>query len=361
MALSSTERLRDELTRLVHRGGRVRDFSLAAARSLERAVPFDGFCLVTMDPATMLPTGEVVENGLPPAATRRMAAIEIAGEDFNSFAGLRRSDTGVATLSDASGGELDRSLRHRELRGPRGLGDELRAALVMDSAMWGGLTLLRGSDQRPFSPAEVERVAAVSGYVTEGLRRALLTAPSLANDDVDRSGSVGALLLGRDNRISRADAAALAWLRQLPNDGEALPAVITAVAARASQLVMGQGEADMIARARVRSDSGAWLLVRASVLGDDEEALTLVTLEPAGPHELAPLMAEAYGLTERERVVTQLVAQGLPTAAIAQRLHLSPWTVQDHLKTIFDKVGTASRGELVARLFFEPRTPSLTE
>ena len=30
-----------------------------------RAVPFDGSCLLTFDPATLLPTGEVVENGLP--------------------------------------------------------------------------------------------------------------------------------------------------------------------------------------------------------------------------------------------------------------------------------------------------------
>ena len=37
-------------------------------------------------------------------------------------------------------------------------------------------------------------------------------------------------------------------------------------------------------------------------------------LEPAGSPELAPLIADAYGLTERERAVTQLVAQGLPTS-----------------------------------------------
>ena len=57
--------------------------------------------------------------------------------------------------------------------------------------------------------------------------------------------------------------------------------------------------------------------------------------------------------------MTELVARGHPTSGIAQRLHLSPWTVQDHLKSIFEKVGVSTRGELVARLFFEQRGPLL--
>ena len=116
-----------------------------------------------------------------------------------------------------------------------------------------------------------------------------------------------------------------------------------------------------IARARVRTATGRWLLVRGTSLGDGEDTQTAVILEPAEPHELAPLIAAAYGLTERERAITQLVAQGHPTNAIAARLHISPWTVQDHLKSIFEKVGVGTRGELVARVFFEHYAPRLTD
>jgi DNA-binding CsgD family transcriptional regulator len=114
-----------------------------------------------------------------------------------------------------------------------------------------------------------------------------------------------------------------------------------------------------IARARVRAASGRWLVVRGSVLGDGPGAQVAVMIEPARPHELAPLVADAYRLTEREREVTRLVARGLSTEAIAARLYLSSWTVQDHLKAIFEKVGVAPRGELLAWVFFQQRVPEL--
>ena len=57
--------------------------------------------------------------------------------------------------------------------------------------------------------------------------------------------------------------------------------------------------------------------------------------------------------------MTQLVACGLATDAIAERLFLSRWTVQDHLKAIFEKVGAGTRGELVARVFFQQQAPQL--
>jgi hypothetical protein len=126
----SPDRLRDDIARLLHRRSGVKEFSLAAARVLRRAVPFEGVCFLTMDPATLVPTGEVVENGLPESVHARMADMEVRGEDFNTFRTLALAGRPAATLSGATGGDLNRSRRHRELRAPNGFGDERQTALV---------------------------------------------------------------------------------------------------------------------------------------------------------------------------------------------------------------------------------------
>jgi hypothetical protein len=96
------ERLRGDLFRLLHRGPGLRDFTHEAARAIARAVPFDGVCLLALDPATLLPTSEVVENGLPPEVGARLAELETRGLDFNHFTVLARSERRAATLVDAT-------------------------------------------------------------------------------------------------------------------------------------------------------------------------------------------------------------------------------------------------------------------
>ncbi len=89
------------------------------------------------------------------------------------------------------------------------------------------------------------------------------------------------------------------------------------------------------------------------MMGDGPDAPVAVLLEPARRAEMASVIVDAYGFTDGERRVTELVAHGLSTQQIAARLHLSSYTVQDHLKSIFAKSGTGSRGDLVARLFVD--------
>jgi DNA-binding CsgD family transcriptional regulator len=64
----------------------------------------------------------------------------------------------------------------------------------------------------------------------------------------------------------------------------------------------------------------------------------------------APAPPSADGLTQREREVALLVADGLRSREVAERLGIASQTVKSHLKTIFDKLGVRNRVELARRL-----------
>jgi DNA-binding CsgD family transcriptional regulator len=349
MVNAAYARVRDDIGRLVRRGLPVPEFAQAVGSALLRAVPAEGTCLMTLDPATMLPTAEFVENGLPAAELLRLVEIEVREPDYNKWTQLAGAEHPAASLSAVTGGDLDRSLRQREIRRPGGFADELRAVLTSGTGTWGALTVFREARSPHFSPADVQFVSSTAGLIADGLRFGLLL--DAARDGAD---DVGLLVLAADDEVTSANPAALRWLDDLgagDRAGARLPLVVPAVA-RQSRAVDAAP-----AKARARTRSGRWLTVRASLMGDGTVA---VVLEAARPAELAPLIADAYGFTDTERRVTELVAQGLSTKQIAARLHVTTYTVQDHLKSVFTKSGASSRGELVARLFFDHYATSLT-
>jgi DNA-binding CsgD family transcriptional regulator len=231
---------------------------------------------------------------------------------------------------------------------------------------WGALTLLREARSPLFTTAEVSFVASIADALADGLRRAEI----LREGGTDGGGETGILVLAPDNAVELANRPAGRWLdllsaKEMP--GSELPVAVLAVAARARRI--GSGHANDTgghatpgegAWARVRVANGRWVVVRGSLVGEARTGRVAVLLEEARPSELAPLIADAYGFTARERRVTELAACGFATNDIAARLHISAYTVQDHLKSIFEKTGTGSRGDLVARLFFDHYAPRLS-
>ena len=67
-------------------------------------------------------------------------------------------------------------------------------------------------------------------------------------------------------------------------------------------------------------------------------------VEPARAEELVELGPAPYGLSSREQQVVTLVARGASTARIAATLHISGYTVQNHLSHVFERSGSATAG-----------------
>ncbi|HYS81656.1 MAG TPA: LuxR C-terminal-related transcriptional regulator [Anaeromyxobacteraceae bacterium] len=130
-------------------------------------------------------------------------------------------------------------------------------------------------------------------------------------------------------------------------DGSALPADLRGLAEGAQTGEPGTR------RCLTMERIGERLRVEVTAVGKGRTQLHLwregvPTVVPT-PGEQVPVPV-ADGLTQREREVALLVADGLRSREVAERLGIASQTVKSHLKTIFDKLGVRNRVELARRL-----------
>jgi DNA-binding CsgD family transcriptional regulator len=187
-----------------------------------------------------------------------------------------------------------------------------------------------------YSAEEQAVAAALVAPVAHALRQAVARAGLAAQD------APGVIVLDGEDRVRTYDDRAAELLAGAVSTG-ALPGAVHILAARAR-------DAGGATSGRTLAGDGAWIELNASALHDGSVAVILC---PAPPASLIELRLRAAGLTAREREIALHLLRGESTAMIAAALHLSPWTVQDHLKAIFDKTGVRSRRAFVARWAFE--------
>ena len=334
------------------------------AERLSRLVYWDAVCFGTIDPWTMLVTDDL-SYGVPPHGYARAAHNEYFVDDLHKIAALARSATRVGILSQAPREQQEASHRVRTILPTIDARYEARVACVADGQCWGVISMFRNGDKDDFSSADAALLHAVSAPLAAGLRRAACRPDASAGVTVGKAGP-GVLILGPRNETLAANDAARYWLdeltpAQLQRHGE-LPYAVHQVAARAQAHIADPDRSGRApdAYARVRSRAGRWVTVHAAPVdgGLIAGTGTSVVLEAAPASDIMEMLMSAYGLTRREREVLERVIAGTPSSAVAAQLCISVNTVQDHLKSIFAKVGVRRRGQLVAHLLEEHYLPS---
>ncbi|MFN2562961.1 MAG: LuxR C-terminal-related transcriptional regulator [Jatrophihabitans sp.] len=357
MGAEVQRRAHDRIVRLA--GDRLDLVALSSRLSavIAEVIPFTRTCWHTVDPGTVLFTGSV--NNQISCSGSWLAEHEYVIDDVDRWWFLARSSRHVGATSISTHGELNRSARHRSREG-MGTGDELRVSLVQDGTYWGAAGFLREEGQPWFTEQDVRVLSTLATGIAEALRRSMLASTS---DDVmvGRAAGPGVVIFDEHGEAESISPAAEAWISEMvevpPPAQPAQSKVVQAVAARARTLQPGQDPLGLEARSRVRTRSGRWVLLYGTRLSGGGSGRTAVVLQPAPAGVVAPLVALAYGLSARERDVTQLCMQGRPTREMARLLGVSPYTVQDHLKSIFAKTGVRTRGELVGQIFLEHYVP----
>jgi DNA-binding CsgD family transcriptional regulator len=355
------QRAQERIADLAQRGYDLVTFWREATEVIAPAVDFYVTpCFHTLDPASLLATSHYHE-GLPEIPHAWLAA-EYYADDFNHMEDVARSQRGIATLHESTHGDVRRSERYRVSMEPLGADQEVRVALRSRSGeAWGILGLYREAGRPQFDADELRLLRALSPHLAEGARRGLLI-----GEATDPSGSTapGLVVLDDGWEVESLTPGVERWLADLPGgDWERgrVPAAVRAMAGRARRIADGSAGAGEIAFARALSTSGRWIVLHGTSLVSDGRRRTAVILEPTQPARITPLLMAAYGLTQREQEVTRLVLQGEATARIAERLAISPHTVQEHLKNIFEKTGVRTRRDLVGKVFFSHYEPRLRD
>lgn len=334
-----------------------------AARQVRRLVRYDAGAWMMADPVSGLP-------GAPSLLENVSAPVPCCAEHWRSgfvdadavrFRRLARSAAPATTLRacarSTDEADSDWGPRFRWCACRLGFADELRLVLRADNTPWAMVTLWRHEESGPFTAAETALMGSLSQPLGEAVRR---TVRGSLGASVGGGEPPGVLTFDQDGCLLSLDAHAAAWLEQLPCQelvptgfGLSVPTWLLVTAARSARSLRRGG--DGICSTLVQSVHGLWMVGRATSTRDatGAPAGTVVMLEPAGPALRAPVTARACGLTEREQEIAQLIARGAGTAQIADVLFLSAHTVRDHVKSLLQKVGVCSRGELVAILYTE--------
>lgn len=358
------ERVRRDIEVVAHGGLDLDTFLNEALLSLRRAVPFEAVCFGTVDPTTRLLTSTRKYGSLRGQDDRDhdWGLIEYGGRETTTFTEMADSGLRAAGVHQTTSGRLEESTRLRELIQPEyGYGDELRALCYDRGHLWGEAAYFRSSDDRPFSADEVTFLASLTTVMGVGVRAGLLASlASMAPLDSPQGPAV--MIMGADDTIVQVNSGAGRWLDEvaLGGTGTSSAGVIGSLVGAARRYARGEWPSPP--RARLRTGSGLWLVLHATPLSarNGIQGEVVVTIEEARPPEVVPLVVAAFGLTARERDVVALVLQGLDTKEISGQLFLSAWTVQDHLKSIFEKASVRSRRELIARVYFDQYVPRLS-
>lgn len=314
-------------------------------------------CYFTLDPTSLLITSHY--NPFMPELPREGLALEYSEEDSFTMTGVVRSGAAVDTIHDALGGDPSGSPRW-QANSAMGGDQELVASLrTRDGEAWGLVSLYRAEGEARFSDVEKRFMASAAGILAEGARRALLFGEAV---DPDSPSAPGLLVLTDDWQVESSTPGTSEWLADLPDasDGR-LPAAVLSVAGQAIRSARDGERPGEVAMARVLSRSGRWVVLHGAALQSSESPRVAVIVEPAHPARITSLLMSAYQLTEREREVTTQVLQGASTTEIAGALFLSPHTVQQHLKSVFEKTGVRSRRDLVSKVFFTHYEPRLRD
>jgi DNA-binding CsgD family transcriptional regulator len=257
-----------------------------------------------------------------------------------------------------------RTERYRDFVKPQSIGDGLSINIRTGNRLLGVLSLIRSEHEHDFSSDEIVKAELIAPYLAAGIEKAtfldkarkteqILSAicrdlpyrgiivldesltPIYMNEEARKilSQSFGGPEHSEDPSVTLPKDLHLQCQKLLRNhSGASSP--------EEKQRV------DLIVKNEKRS-----IPVQVSLVHDSKNSrLCLICIGRSEPKSMLPEQSIKLGLTRRESEIVSFVCQGLTNSEISEKLFISEATVENHLHSMFEKMGVKNRTSLVYRV-----------
>ena len=266
-------------------------------------------------------------------------------------------------------GALYRSSYYNDWMRPQDLKYTIGNTLLAEGGLVANITLMRPPDMPTFGLQEVHAFESLSRHMTRALQMGLrLERPDTCPTSVAAFDAMphAVALVDAQRRLLYANGAMQALLRREGalrlQQGE-LRAVDPAQQPRLSALVadaltVRKGSTPPVAPLRLQDGGCGLVTLHAMVIAGGLETsllgrstVLLTASEPAGSRAAdRAAIGHQYGCTRSEARLVQLIAEGRTLHQAAEAMGVTYGTARSYLKLVFDKTGTRTQAQLVARV-----------
>jgi DNA-binding NarL/FixJ family response regulator len=248
---------------------------------------------------------------------------------------------------------------YAEFMRPRNLRHVLSVRLALAGRRLGRLNLYRPRGERGFSTQDAANASLLAPLVSVALERAcqadLARIQERIIDELTAAVPRRAIVvLDREFRVTHLSKNAVAYLQAVApagyaatvGSGSSLP---VSVAGRCRALSGSEG---FVARGQdfavLRAAAGE--LMKFTLIRAASPTASVGYFLDIRPHANGKGQDATFALSRREQEVVDMIACGLRNAEISDKLCISPYTVNNHLRSIYGKLGVTSRTQMLARL-----------
>ncbi|MEO6323595.1 MAG: LuxR C-terminal-related transcriptional regulator, partial [Thermoanaerobaculia bacterium] len=255
----------------------------------------------------------------------------------------------------------------RKLRATQSSELVLGAVFSEPNLLDGTLTLLRRV-RRPWTGAERMRFSLLQPLITQvlegaaraevdsGARERLLAAAERADAPILLFDASGTILFANQAADALLSHQTEQGLSVLCDDRRSTPLLCHLMRLAAAE--------PPVAKIRLALTNGRSLDARIATVpvSGDDPPVRIVTLRERAALTLEDVRPQLFsrGVSDRESDVVACVLQGMRNAEIGAQLFISEYTVKDHLKHVFQKLGVESRAGLIRNLYAAPAPDALS-